>query len=83
MAANEIIIKLLGQYSNWDVYEPTGVTGATFTDTNVWLSQKITAGIAIRNITSSVIVCNNNGKGYAAYEETHPSGVIRTFFELT
>ena len=83
MPATELVTKSLGKFSKYDVYEPTGNVGNTFVDTNAWLTQKISAGITnIKNVTTSVIVCKNNGHGWAAFDEPSPAGNIRTIFEI-
>ena len=83
MAATELVTNHLGTYKGYEVYEPTGNIGNTFPDTNAWLTQKIGAGInGIINVTTKIIVCNNNGLGWAAFDEPHPNGTIRTIFEI-
>jgi len=83
MAATELVVKPLGKFAHYDVYEPTGNVGNTHIDTNAWLTQKISAGITgIQNVTTSVIVCNNNGYGWAAFDEPSKAGTIRTIFEI-
>lgn len=84
MSATELLTKSLGNFSGYDVYEPTGNVGNSFPDTNTWLTQKITGGITgITCVTHKVIVCNNNGLGWAAFDEPHPQGTIRTIFEIS
>ena len=83
MAATELITNIIGNISDYEVHIPTG-RGNTYPDTSAWLTQKISSGInCINNVTLKVLVANNNGLGWAAFDEPVQNGTIRTIFEIS
>lgn len=82
MAATELITKFIGNISGYEVYEPIG-RGNTYPDTSTWQTQKISSGInGIHNVTLKVLVANNNGLGWEAFDEPVQNGTLRTIFEI-
>ncbi len=83
MPATEIITKSIGQFANKNIHEFTGDKGNTYSTVNDWVLQKKNLGIQVKNVTGSVLVCNNNGLGWAAFEEQEGKNTLVTIFEIT
>jgi hypothetical protein len=84
MPTTELITNVIGTMGRWEVHEPNDQRGNAYPDSNAWLSAKIAAGITgITNVTNQIVVCNNHGRAWEAFDEPHPNGTIRTIFEIT
>lgn len=83
MSATEITTKIIGQIIGKNIHEPTGHKGNTFNTVHDWVAQKNKAGIKVKDVTVSVLVCSNNGSGWAAYEEQAAKNTLITIFEIT
>jgi hypothetical protein len=82
MSAIEIVAPILFKWGGKEVLDPTGAKGNTYPSLGDWMVQKQRAGIAVYDVTNSVIV--RGVSHWAAFEEVHSAaGIIRTIFEIT
>jgi hypothetical protein len=81
MPATEIVTTVVGTYAGKEVHAPTGWKGQTFSGVHDWVAGKRTAGITVRDVSSSVLV--KGASQWAAYEEKVGSDTLLTIFEVT
>ncbi|EQA6577398.1 hypothetical protein ACX6FB_002562 [Vibrio cholerae] len=83
MPVQELVTDSTNEMINgYEVLEVTGKTGNIFTNISIWITAKRSAGIIVKDVTCTVLVAGNNGKGWLAFEEVLPNGtVLRTVFE--
>ncbi|MGI2922189.1 hypothetical protein ACXHQJ_19960 [Vibrio vulnificus] len=84
MPIKELVTQTLGQHiGGYEVHVPTGFTGNVYTNIGIWLADKKSVGISPVDVTNKVLVANNHGKGWLAFDEVSPCGSqLRTIFEV-
>lgn len=81
MPATEITVTPAGQLAGKDMLVPTGQEGAHFAHLQDWLTPKLKAKKAVKDVSTHVLI--KGIKQWAAYEHKAGSKTIRTVFKIT
>lgn len=81
MPATELKVTSAGVVAGKELLIPTGEQGPTLAHVQDWLTAKLKAKIAVKDVSTSVLV--KGIKQWAAYEEKAGSRKIRTIFKIT
>jgi len=81
MPATELKVTSAGIVAGKELLIPTGEQGATMPHVQDWVTSKLKAKSAIKDISASVLV--KGIKQWAAYEEKVGSRKTRTVFKIT
>ncbi|MBM7072917.1 hypothetical protein JQC92_12890 [Shewanella sp. 202IG2-18] len=83
MPVREIETQFLGNKINgYNIYFATGRKGNVYTNISHWLVEKKIAKISPVDISNTLLVANNNNRGWIAFSEKVPSGELVTIFEV-
>ena len=81
MPATEIVVTLLGRVGDKELLVPTGQQGQTFAHVQDWVTEKLKAKAAMKDISTQVLV--KGIKQWAVFEEKSGSKKVRTVFKIT
>ena len=81
MPATEITVTAAGKVAGLDMLIPTGQEGAHFAHIQDWLTPKLQAKKALRDVSTQVLV--KGIKQWAAYEQKSGAKKVRTVFKIT
>lgn len=81
MPATEIVVTSAGAVGGKALLVPTGKQGAVYAHIQDWLTAKLSAKTAVKDISTLVLV--KGIKQWAVYEEKAGSKTIRTVFKIT
>lgn len=82
MTATELSTKIIGNFGGYEAHEVISHENV-YPDTAAWLVEKIKSGISgIKNVTTKVVVVNNHGLAWEAFDEPTSKGTLRTVFEI-
>ena len=81
MPATEIVVTLLGRVGDKELLVPTGQQGQTFAHVQDWVTDKLKAKAAMKDISTQVLV--KGIKQWAVFEEKSGSKKVRTVFKIT
>jgi len=81
MPATEITVTSAGKVAGKEMLVPTGQEGAYFAHIQDWLTAKLKAKQAVRDVSTQVLV--KGIKQWAAYEEKSGAKKVRTVFKIT
>jgi hypothetical protein len=81
MPATEIQVKSAGVVAGKELLIPTGEQGATLPHIQDWITGKLKARTAVKDVSNQVLV--KGIKQWAAFEEKAGAGKVRTVFKIT
>ena len=81
MPATELTVTSLGTVGGKELLIPTGQQGATLAHVQDWMTAKLKAKTAVKDISNLVLV--KGIKQWAVFEEKAGSKTIRTVFKIT
>ena len=81
MPATEIAVTSAGRIGEKEMLIPTGQQGKVLPHVQDWLTAKLRAKAAVKDISTAVLV--KGIKQWAVYEEKSGSKTIRTVFKIT
>ena len=81
MPATELKVTSAGIVAGKELLIPTGEQGATMPHVQDWVTRKLKAKSAVKDVSSSVLV--KGIKQWAVYEEKVGSNKTRTVFKIT
>ena len=81
MPATEIVVTSLGRVGDKELLVPTGQQGQTFAHVQDWVTDKLKAKAAMKDISTQVLV--KGIKQWAVFEEKSGSKKVRTVFKIT
>ncbi len=83
MPAIEIITKEIGTSHGYIIHEYTGNRLNGFNSIGDWIAQKGMVGICVKDVSNTILVCNNGQKSWKAFEEQVGNDFILHVFEIT
>lgn len=81
MPATELVVTSVGIVGDKELLVPTGKQGSTYPHVQDWVTAKLRAKTAVKDISTLVLV--KGIKQWAVYEEKSGSKTIRTVFKIT
>jgi hypothetical protein len=81
MPATEITVSSAGTIAGKEMLVPTGQQGSVFPHVQDWVTSKLSAKIAVKDISSAVLV--KGIKQWSVFEEKSGKKTIRTVFKIT
>ena len=81
MPAIEIVVNSFGKVGDKELLVPTGKEGRSFAHVQDWLTVKLKAKTAVKDISSLVLV--KGIKQWAVYQEKSGSRTVLTVFKIT
>jgi hypothetical protein len=81
MPATELVVTSVGIVGDKELLVPTGKQGSTYPHVQDWVTGKLRAKTAVKDISTLVLV--KGIKQWAVYEEKSGSKTIRTVFKIT
>ena len=81
MPATELVVTSVGIVGDKELLVPTGKQGRTYPHVQDWVTGKLRAKTAVKDISTLVLV--KGIKQWAVYEEKSGSKTIRTVFKIT
>ena len=81
MPAIEIVVNSFGKVGDKELLVPTGKEGSSFAHIQDWLTVKLKAKTAVKDISSLVLV--KGIKQWAVYQEKSGAKKILTVFKIT
>ena len=81
MPAIEIVVNSFGKVGDKELLVPTGKEGRSFAHVQDWLTVKLKAKTAVKDISSLVLV--KGIKQWAVYQEKSGAKKILTVFKIT
>lgn len=81
MPATELVVTSAGQIAGKEMLIPTGKQGTVFPHVQDWVTSKLSAKIAVKDISNSVLV--KGIKQWSVFEEKSGAKTIRTVFKIT
>lgn len=81
MPATELVVSSLGKVGDKELLVPTGKEGSSFAHVQDWLTAKLKAKTAVKDISTFVLV--KGIKQWAVFEEKSGSKRILTVFKIT
>ena len=81
MPAIEIVVNSFGKVGDKELLVPTGTEGRSFAHIQDWLTVKLKAKTAVKDISSLVLV--KGIKQWAVYQEKSGAKKILTVFKIT
>lgn len=81
MPATELTVISAGKVAGKDMLIPTGPEGAHYDHVQDWLTPRLKARKAVRDVSSEVLV--KGIKQWAVYEEKSGPKTVRTVFKIT
>jgi hypothetical protein len=81
MPATELTVTSAGTMGGLELLIPTGKEGNTMPHLQDWLTAKLKARVAVKDISKQVLV--KGIKQWAVYEEKSGSKTLRTVFKIT
>ena len=81
MPATELVVTSVGIVGDKELLVPTGKQGSSYPHVQDWVTAKLRAKTAVKDISTLVLV--KGIKQWAVYEEKSGSKTIRTVFKIT
>ncbi len=81
MPATELTVTSSGTVAGMELLVPTGKQGETIAHVQDWLTAKLKARVAVKDISKQVLV--KGIKQWAVFEEKSGSKTVRTVFKIT
>lgn len=81
MPATELTVTAAGKVAGKDMLIPTGPEGTCYPRLQDWLTAKLKAKKAMKDVTNQVLV--KGIKQWAVFEEKAGGKVVRTVFKIT
>jgi len=81
MPATELVVTSVGIVGDKELLVPTGKQGSTYPHVQDWVTAKLRAKTAVKDISTLVLV--KGIKQWTVYEEKSGSKTIRTVFKIT
>lgn len=81
MPATELTVTSAGPLAGKEMLIPSGPEGAHYAHIQDWLTAKLKAKKAVKDVSKQVLV--KGIKQWAAYEEKVGSKIVRTVFKIT